>query len=84
MDHGLPKPTKKKKFRDISTNYSTDKMVKNSLKGKPTNKMDKYKTMLAHSESGLETNNFECMKANKSALLKPRELRYGNGGQNKA
>lgn len=82
--HGLPKPAKKKKFMDVSTHYSADKMVKNSPKGKPTNKMDKYKTMLAHSQSGLETNKFECMKANKSTLPKPRELRYGNGGQNKA
>lgn len=47
--HGLPKLAKKKKFMDVSTHYSADKMVKNSPKGKPTNKMDKYKSMLAHS-----------------------------------
>lgn len=81
--HGLPKPAKKK-FMDVSTHYSADKRVKNSPKDKPTNKMDKNKTMLAHSQSGLETNKFECMKANKSTLPKPRELKYGNGSQNKA
>lgn len=81
--HGLPKPARKNKFMDVSTHYSADNMVSNSPKGKPTNKMDKYKTMLGHSQSGLETKKFECMKANKSTLPKLREMRYGNEGQNK-
>lgn len=56
--HGIPKPAKKKKFMDVSTHYSVAKMVKNSPKGKPTNKMDKYNTMLAHRQSGLETKKY--------------------------
>lgn len=82
--HGIPKVADKKKFMDISTHYFVDKMVKKSTKGRSTNKMAKYKRMLAHSESRLETKKFKCMKEKKSTLPKPRYLRYGNEGQNEA
>eukprot|EP01018_Ginkgo_biloba_P001781 Gb_15039 [translate_table: standard] len=81
---GVPKPTKKRKFMDVSKHYVSDRTGRISPEGKTSSKFDK--ALISHNHGGLRTTNrVEDRKPKKTMIFKSKELKSDKGqdGQSK-
>ncbi|XP_057828470.2 uncharacterized protein LOC131039690 isoform X2 [Cryptomeria japonica] len=77
---GVPKPTKKRKFMDVSKHYVADKMTRNSPDMKYSSKFDKQKLPISHSHIGFKAaNKVDDKKLKRPVISKPKDFKFGRG-----